>query len=241
MSPEQQAPPSSVGEVLEYLGRSSPHERPMEGVLQRVTDLVKTVMPGNSEASVSLLVQKRPSTAVATGQLAVDLDESQYEQGHGPCLHAAATWEIADVPDTRCETRWPDYARRAVEHGTLSSLSVPLVIDDPQVSGSLNIYARQPNAFDEASRSAATRFAPYAAVAAGNLSRHQRALERAGNLEAALASRAVIEQAKGILMERHNVTAYGAFRILARASLHTHMTVRRLAEHLVDTGELRCR
>jgi hypothetical protein len=37
------------------------------------------------------------------------------------------------------------------------------------------------------------------------------------------------------------VTAHGAFRILARASLHTHMTVRRLAEHLVHTGELRCR
>jgi AmiR/NasT family two-component response regulator len=51
----------------------------------------------------------------------------------------------------------------------------------------------------------------------------------------------VIEQAKGILMERHDVTAHGAFRILARASIHTHITVRRLAEHLVHTGELRRR
>jgi len=241
MSPEQRPQPSSVDEVLEYLGRSSTREQPMAAPLQRVADLAKTVLPGDPEASVTLLVRKRPSTVVATGQLAVDLDEDQYEQGQAPCLHAAATWEIADVPDTRRETRWPGYARRAVEHGTLSSLSVPLVIDDPQVSGALNIYARPPNAFDEASRSVATRMAPYAAVAAGNLSRHQRTLERVGNLEAALASRAVIEQAKGILMERHNVTAYGAFRILARASLHSHMTVRRLAEHLVHTGELRCR
>ncbi len=241
MSPEQQPPPSSAGEVMEYLGRSSRHERPMEGLLQRVTDLVTTVLPGNPEASVTLLVQERPSTVVATGPLDVDLDEGKYEHGHGPCLHAAATREIADVPDTRSETRWPDYAQRAIEHGTLSSLSVPLVIDDPQVSGALNIYAQRPNAFDEDSRSAATQFAPYAAVAAGNLSRHQRALERVHHLEAALASRAVIEQAKGILMERHDVTADGAFRILARASVHTHITVRRLAEHLVHTRELHYR
>jgi GAF domain-containing protein len=241
MSPEQQPQPSSLGEVLEYLSRSSPREQPMEGLLQRTTDLVKTVMPGNCEASVTLLVQERPSTVVATGQLAVDLDEGQYERGHGPCLHAAATRQIAEIPDTRSGTRWPDHARRAAEHGNLSSLSVPLVIDEPQVLGSLNIYARQPNAFDQASRSAATRIASYAAVAAGNLSRYQRALKRVDHLEAALASRAVIEQAKGILMERHDVTAHGAFRILARASIHTHITVRRLAEHLVHTGELRRR
>jgi GAF domain-containing protein len=239
MSPEWQPQPSTVGEVLEYLSRSSLREQPMEGLLQRVTDLVKTVMPGRSEASVTLLIRERPSTVVATGRLAVDLDEGQYERGHGPCLHAAATREIAEIPDTRSETRWPDHTRRAAEHGNLSSLSVPLVIDHPQVSGALNIYARQPNAFDEATRWAATRIAPYAAVAAGNLYLYRRALGRAEHLETVLASRAVIEQAKGILMERHHMTAHGAFRILARASIHTHMTVRRLAEHLVHTGDLR--
>jgi GAF domain-containing protein len=92
-------------------------------------------------ASPEYLVQERPSTVVATGRLAVDLDEGQYERGHGPCLHAAATRETAEIRDTRSETRWPDHARRAAEHGNLSSLSVPLVIDDPQVSGALNIYA----------------------------------------------------------------------------------------------------
>ena len=241
MSPERQPQPSTVGEVLEYLGRPSGREQPMEGALQRVTDLARTVLPGNPEASVTLVVREHPSTVVSTGLLAVELDEGQYERGLGPCLHAAGTGEVADVPDTRTETRWPDYARRAAEHGNLSSLSVPLVIDEPRVSGALNIYARQLNAFDQASRSAATRFAPYAAVAAGNLSRYQRALKRVDHLEAALASRAVIEQAKGMLMERHDVTAHGAFRILARASVHTHITVRRLAEHLVHTGELRRR
>jgi GAF domain-containing protein len=241
MSPERQPHPSAVAEVLEYLGRPSGREQPMEEALQRVTELARTVLPGNPEASVTLVVREHPSTVVATGSLAVELDEDQYERGSGPCLHAAATRQTADVPDTRSETRWPDYARRAAEHGALSSLSVPLLIDAPQVSGALNLYARRPNGFDEGSRSTATRFGHYAAVTAGNLSRYRRAVERADRLEAALASRAVIEQARGMLMERHGVTADGAFRILARASMHTHSTVRRLAEHLVSTGELRCR
>jgi len=241
MSPERQPHPSAVGEVLEYLGRPSGREQPMEGALQRVADLARTVLPGDPEASVTLVVREQPSTVVATGLLAVELDEEQYERGLGPCLHAAATQQVADVPDTRSETRWPDYARRAVEQGALSSLSVPLLIDAPQVSGALNLYARRPNGFDEVSRSTATRFGHYAAVVAANLSRYRRAVERADRLESALAARAVIEQARGILMERHGVTADGAFRILARASVHTHSTVRRLAEHLVHTGVLRCR
>ena len=236
---EPQPRPSSLGDVLEYLVRQSLHEQPMVGLLQGVTDLVKAVMPGDPEASLTLLVEQRPSTVVATGQLAVDLDEGQYESGHGPCLHAAATQEVTEIPDTSSETRWPDHARRAAEHGNLSSLSLPLAIQDPQASGALNIYARQPNAFDEDSRSVAGRFAPYVAVAAGNLCLYRRSVRRADNLEAALASRAGIERAKGILIERHDLTVDGAFRILARASVHTHISVRRLAEHLVHTGELR--
>ncbi len=236
---ERAAQPSTLGEALEYLGLLSLREQSLEGLLQRVVDLTRTVLPGNPEASVTLLVDRRPSTVAATGQLPVDLDETQYERGHGPCLHAARTREVTEIPDTRNETRWPDYARRAAEHGNLSSLSVPLANDDPPVSGALNIYAQQPNAFDEASRSAATRLAPYAAVAAGNLRLYRSAVDRAANLKVALQSRAVIDQAKGILMERHKVTADQAFRMLTQASMYGNIKVRDLADHLVLTGELR--
>src|SRR4051812_49826711 len=148
----------------------------MEDLLQTVADLTKTAMPGNPEASVSLLVKDHPTTIVSTGPLATDLDETQYERGHGPCLHAARSGELTEIADTRTDRRWPDYLPRAVEHGNLSSLSVPLAIDqDEQISGALNIYARRPDAFDADSRQVATRFGPYAAVATGNLYAYQSA------------------------------------------------------------------
>jgi GAF domain-containing protein len=188
---------------------------------------------------VSLLVEDRPTTMVSTGRLALDLDETQYERGHGPCLHAARTHELTLVADTRTDSRWPDYLPRAAESGCLSSLSVPLVVDEEhQVGGALNIYARQPDAFDEDSRSIAGRFAPYAAVAAGNLYAYQSARDMADNLQRALESRAVIDQAKGVLIERYKLSADQAFQLMARASMNTNRKVRDVADHLVNTGEL---
>jgi GAF domain-containing protein len=235
----QNPQPADPAEALERLGRLSLRELSMDSLLQMVADLTKTVMPGNPEASVLLLAKDQPNTVSSTGELATDLDESQYETGQGPCLHAARTGEVTEIRDTRADDRWPDYTPRAVEHGNLSSLSIPLAIDqDAQVSGALNIYARRPDAFDEASRSVATRFAPYAAVAAGNLYAYQSARDMADNLQTALESRAVIDQAKGILMERYKLTPDQAFQLLARVSMTTNRKLRDIADHLVLTGEL---
>jgi GAF domain-containing protein len=234
----QNPPPADPVEALERLGRLSLRELSMDSLLQTVADLAKTVLPGNPEASVTVVVKDRPSTVASTGPLATDLDETQYAEGHGPCLHAARSGELTEIPDTRTDDRWPDYTPRAVEHGNLSSLSVPLPIDEKeQVTGALNIYARRPGAFDDASRSVATRFAPYAAVAAGNVYAYQSARDMADNLQTALESRAVIDQAKGILMQRHKLTADQAFQALAQASMHTNRKVRDVADHLVATGE----
>ncbi len=232
--------PTEAAEALERLGRMSLRELSMDTLLQTVADLTRSVMPGNPEASVLLLVKGRPTTVVSTGELATHLDETQYEKGHGPCLHAARTGELTEIPDTRADDRWPDYQVRAVEHGNLSSLSIPLDIDgDEQVTGALNIYARTPHAFDEASRAVATRFGPYAAVATGNLYAYQSARDLAANLETALQSRAVIDQAKGILIERYKMTADQSFQLLARVSMTTNRKLRDVADHLVRTGELR--
>jgi len=233
----ENSPPADPAEALERLGRLPLRELSMDSLLQTVADLTKTVMPGNPEASVCLLIKDHPTTVVSTGQLATELDETQYERGHGPCLHAARTGEMILIADTRAEDRWPDYTPRAVEHGNLSSLSVPLGIDpDEQITGALNIYARRPEAFDEVSRSVATRFAPYAAVAAGNLYAYQSARDLAGNLQTALESRAVIDQAKGILIERYRLTPDQAFQLLARASMTGNRKVRDIADDLVRTG-----
>jgi GAF domain-containing protein len=230
---------TEAAEALEHLGQLSLRELSMESLLQSMADLTKRVMPGEPEASVTLLIKDEPSTVVDTGSLALGLDEVQYERGDGPCLHTARNRVLVEIGDTRADSRWPDYARYLAEHGVLSVLAVPLVLaGEEQVAGSLNIYARTPDAFDEASRAVATGFAPYAAVAAGTVQAYRSARTTADNLQIALKSRAVIEQAKGILIERHKLTPDRAFEALVTVSMSRNVKVRDIAEHLVLTGEL---
>ncbi len=240
MASSQNPQPANAAEALERLGRLSLRELSMESLLQQVAELSNMVMPGNPETSVTLLVRDKPTTVVSTGQLATDLDEGQYERGHGPCLHAARTGEVTEIADTRTETRWPDYTLRAAERGSLSSLSIPLTInEDEQVSGALNIYAREPNVFDEDARAAGTGFAPYASIAVGNMHAYESARTMADNLQVVLETRAVIDQAKGILMERHKLTADQAFQALSRASMNSNRKVRDIADELVHSGVFR--
>jgi GAF domain-containing protein len=223
--------------ALERLGRIRLTDHSMRSLLGEVAELLKETLPGRPEASVTLLTGDRPSTAVFTGEPALTLDEAQYERGHGPCLHAAREGEAVEITDTRRDDRWPDFRPVAVERGCLSSLSLPLPLHEA-VAGGINLYAREPHAFDEPSREFARRFASYAAVVAGNMLVYESAVDRARNLEAAIASRAVIDQAKGILMERFKLTPDQAFQALARVSMESNTKVRDVAARFVETGEL---
>ncbi|WP_448620665.1 GAF domain-containing protein [Geodermatophilus sp. URMC 65] len=219
------------------MGRLDFREHCLKSLLQAVAELTREVIPGDLEASVSLLINDRASTAVFTGSLALDCDESQYGRGYGPCLHAASTGELVEVADAQDEPRWREYVEQAVEHGALSSLSVPLPINEGIV-GAINVYAHKPHAFDEDSRSVATRFAAYAAVAAANMYAHEEARDLIEHLERRVQSRAVIERATGILMERYELTADQSLHALARVARRTDTKVRDIADTLVRTGEL---
>jgi GAF domain-containing protein len=155
----------NADQALEELGRLLLREHAGGDALQKVADSAKRVLPGDPEASVTVMFRGFPTTVVTTDPLALDCDESQYAHGDGPCMHAASSGQLIEIADAQAETRWRDYVQEAAERGALSSLSVPLPINQEGVSAALNIYAREPNAFDEESRSVATRFAPLAATA----------------------------------------------------------------------------
>jgi GAF domain-containing protein len=223
-------------EALDGLARLLLTEENTQSVLQRVVDLVVRVMPAGAEASMTLVRDQRPTTAASTGPRALQLDETQYEQGHGPCLDAALHGQVMVIDDGRTEARWPEYLPAFLRYGALSLLAVP--VPTVQSAAGLNVYAPEAGAFTDRHRDAAAQLAAYAAVALSNVDALQDARGQAEHLRVAMASRAAIEQAKGILIERHRLTPDQAFRLLAEASMRTNRKVRDLAEDLVRTGEL---
>ena len=224
--------------AFDELGRMSFADHSLQSVLQKVTDLAARVLPGEPVASVTIVHNGRPSTVASSSALAVELDEAQYAQDAGPCLEAAVTGRLVEVPDTSADDRWNGFPRLAAERGCRAMLSFPL---PPQelMSGGLNVYARTTQPLDEHTRDVAARFAAYAVVPVSNMYLYASAVERAEHLRAALDSRAVIDQAKGILMERHKMSADQAFSALAQVSMERNTKVRDIAARFVETGELR--
>ena len=230
--------PDGVQQAFEELGRISFAEHSLQSLIQQVTDVAARVLPGDPATSVTILTDGRPRTVAASAALATDLDGVQYRLGDGPCLAAATTGRPAQIPDIARDARWPEFSRNAAAAGCSGVLSVPLPVQE-LVSGGLNVYLRGARASDDAARALATRFAAYAAVPVSNMYLYVSAVERAEHLEAALDSRAVIDQAKGILMERFKLTADQAFQALTRVSMETNTKVREVAERFVQTGQLR--
>jgi ANTAR domain-containing protein len=137
----------------------------------------------------------------------------------------------------RADERFAGFGGRAARAGVRGLLSYPFPRPTPvPVPGGLNLYVRTADPWDPATRRLATDLAAAAVGPLANRYLYQSALERAEHLEAALTSRAVIDQAKGILMERHKLSADQAFQALARASMQTNTKVRDVAEQVVETG-----
>jgi GAF domain-containing protein len=229
--------PEDVQRAFEELGRISLADHSLQSLVQRVTDVASRVLPGAPATSVTIVAEGRPRTVAASSEVADSLDQTQYRLGDGPCLRAAVTGRLTEVPDTATDRQWPEFARYAAAGGCTGILSVPLPVQE-SVSGGLNVYLRGSRPADEATRAVATRFATYAVVPVSNMYLYRSALERAEHLQVALDSRAVIDQAKGILMERYKLTADQAFEALARVSMEHNTKLREVAEQFVQTGQL---
>ena len=228
----------SLGALHQQLARVVLVDRELPDVLTEIVQIARRALPGSEACSITLIRDDRGYTAAFDGQIAMDADELQYERGYGPCLDAGRSGELFVVQDMRSEERWPDYAAHVAQLGVLSSLSVPLPFQGATI-GALNNYARRPGAFGEVDVSLGEEAAGFVAIAVGNAEGTARATSDVENMRRAMVSRAVIEQAKGILMERYKVTAEQAFTLLTHASQRSNVKLRDIAEELTTTGVLR--
>jgi GAF domain-containing protein len=133
----------------------------------------------------------------------------------------------------RAEVRWPSYVVRAIEVGVRSSLSLPLQVGD-EVIGALNLYSRQPEAFDERLRQNLGIFVTQAAAALTMVLRQARQDQVSAQLEQALASRTTIDQAIGVLMAQQRCTADEAFALLRAHSQRNNRKIRDIAADIVE-------
>src|SRR3712207_3261725 len=216
---------------LSEFARSLEAEDDPDRMLKEVVAAAVALIPGAEEGSLSVVLGRSEVTSQhPSSDLPRQVDAVQSEVGEGPCLDAVFEEQTVRMPDLAHEERWPNFTKRAREIGVASMLSFQLYVEGDNL-GALNLYSRRPNAFDDESEHVGLLFASHAAVAFADA-------QKLDQLNSAVETRDLIGQAKGILMERYQISAEQAFRVLTRVSQQRNRKLRDLAAELADTRHL---
>ena len=219
--PERDAPPAATGVRDVRHAQTSGRESIDHGMARELSELARQLYSESDPQAVmerivhAAVVEIAPATAVAitllrkgeitspahSSALAARVGTIQSRTGEGPCVDTSRQELTVRTDDLRTETRWPIFAAEAVEHGVLSVESFQLFVGADSM-GALDVYSDTANTFNANAKNDGLLLASHAAIAlAGSL--------KVANLYAAIESRDLIGQAKGILMERYKLTAPG--------------------------------
>jgi GAF domain-containing protein len=156
----------------------------------------------------------------------------QIAAADGPCIECFRTGVAVSVPNIQgIDGKWPEFTKAAVQSGFHSAHATPLKLRGT-VIGTMNLFAEKPEALNDRDAALAQALADVATI--GIL---QERLVREGNilaeqLHAALDSRIVIEQAKGMISASLNIEMDAAFAVLRGHARNNNLTIRYVAEEI---------
>ncbi len=212
----------------------------LQDLLTHVAEFAVRAIPRADGAGVTLLEEDRPETIASSAPFVHQIDDIQYALGEGPCISAAVEGHIIRSGSLGGEPRWPRFGPRVGRLGVHSALSLPLRLPDAVV-GAINVYAHDKHAFDEHAEQLGVLFAAPAAVTVYNAQALARARRITEQLQTALGSRAVIDQAIGIFISRSGGTAEEAFHALRGISQGQQRKLSAVARQVVDEAARRAR
>jgi GAF domain-containing protein len=228
-----------AAEALEALHDAFTGEESLDVALQRLAETAAKAIPDTDAVTVSVVTLRQWRTAAATDARLIEVDEKQYSANRGPCIESAHTLRPVRAVVGQHSDAWPEFETAAAEHGIRAYLSVPVVLPSTNGAeehvGTLNIYSYAAAAFDPFDEGLMRLFTTAASATITGAHRWQRSRDRISHLEQALASRAVIDQAKGVLMAVHTCTADEAFKMLVEKSQRGNVKLRDVAQNLLDS------
>ncbi|PQM46686.1 hypothetical protein C1Y40_03123 [Mycobacterium talmoniae] len=169
----------------------------------------------------------RVRSVATTDGYPVLLDEIQERHHEGPCLEAAADHQFIRVNDIMLERRWPSYCRDVADQTPIRSVLAFQLFAANGTTGALNFHAEKPNAFDDEAVELGLILATHTALVWHMVRRDEQ-------FRSALASRDIIGQAKGMIMERFDIDAVQAFELLKRLSQTSNTPLVEVARRLVN-------
>ena len=224
--------PGAVAESFATLARVLLGTHGVSAAMQKIVDEAVLAIDGCDHAAISLVRAHTIDTTASSDEVGRRVDAIQYEVGEGPCLEVIHQHRTFQTDDLEQEVRWPKFSARAARETGVRSMVAFQLFAEEQTMGALNLYSKAPAAFDEDAVNMGIVFAAHASVALN-------AAQTEEELRAAIVTRDVIGQAKGILMARQHVSADEAFTILRKASQRLNLKVRDVAGTVAaQTGDV---
>lgn len=205
-----------------------------DAALQRLTRLAVSLVPGAAAGALTVADDGGAHVFAASDHRVGELHRLQFADGEGPTVESLSYSEPRHVRDLGDEPRWPRFCQAARQVGFCSCVMLPLRPDRRHPIGAVALYGAQPDAFRGVSYDLALLFAAQGGTALHNAETYAACHHMVTNLHKALESRAIIEQAKGMLHAELGVSADQAFRLLSRRSHRTNRKIRELAAALVS-------
>jgi GAF domain-containing protein len=190
----------------------------------------------DADAAGLMLGDQRGSLQVvsASEEAAQLVELFQLQADQGPCLDCYSTGAQVEVGDlAAAQGRWPRFAARAAEHGFAAVHALPMRLRG-QTIGALNLFHRHAHAMPPAELAIGQALADVATIAILSDRNTRQREQLTEQLQAALHSRVIIEQAKGILAERGHIAVDEAFRRLRDHSRRSRRRLSELARAVVD-------
>lgn len=206
----------------------------LEDLVLRLNEALKLAGSG-----VSLIGNDgRLEFATARPPEIVALVDEHARSQQGPCVKAARTGEIfavADLQNPAITQRWPEYCAVAADIDMGAEASIPMKIQE-QTVGALSLFSRRPRQWSTEELAVSQLFADAATVFLLNAATYNKQQVVNEQLQHALDSRAVIEQAKGIIAASKGIDVERAFRDIRNHARSHHATLRSVAEAIVSLG-----
>lgn len=229
--------PDLVAEIIVRLGHSIGGADELVTYLRVCVETAVEVIGGAHCAGVTVQHGGNRFTAVHTDTRDPGVDAHQHAAGDGPWLHALHTGEVVAVDVATSRVRWPQLTAEAEAAGIRSFLAAPLG-DGERGRGAFNLCSHDANGFTPAERDLLLVIVHHASRV---LSDHQRLTDAqalSAQLQQAMVSRAPIEQAKGILMAAHQISAGDAFDLLRTRSQNTNTKLHDIAATFIADSSL---
>ena len=152
-----------LSNVLSEFARTLVTDFPIQAILDHLVKRIVDVLPITAAGVTLISPDTDPRYVSASDESALRYEQLQTELGEGPCLAAYRTGEAVTVPDLRDDTRFPNFAPRAIEAGLIAVFTFPLH-DGNQQLGALDLYRDSPGPLDDAAMVAAQTLADVAAA-----------------------------------------------------------------------------